>query len=68
MKNLLFAFLIIFTSIQLNAQIVGILDVLLSFAMISTLNNYSKPQLNDSYKIDIKEGRHPVIETQMPIG
>lgn len=54
--------------IQLNAQIVGILDVLLSFATISTLHNYSKPQLNDSYNIDIKQGRHPVIETQMPIG
>ena len=54
--------------IQLNAQVVGILDVLLSFATVSSLHNYTKPQLNDSYKIDIKQGRHPVIETQMPIG
>ena len=54
--------------VQLNAQIVGILDVLLSFATVSGLHNYTRPQLNDSYKIDIKQGRHPVIETQMPIG
>lgn len=54
--------------IQLNAQIVGILDVLLSFATVSMMNNYTKPQLNDSYIIDIKQGRHPVIETQLPIG
>ncbi len=54
--------------IQLNAQVIGILDVLLSFSTVSTINNYSKPQLNDSYVIDIKQGRHPVIETQMPIG
>jgi DNA mismatch repair protein MutS len=54
--------------VQLNAQIVGVLDVLLSFAMVSTMHNYAKPQLNDSYIIDIKQGRHPVLETQMPIG
>jgi len=54
--------------IQLNAQIIGILDVLVSFATISTNNNYVRPILNDSYNIDIKLGRHPVIETQMPPG
>ncbi|MCD4732362.1 MAG: DNA mismatch repair protein MutS, partial [Bacteroidales bacterium] len=54
--------------IQLNAQIVGILDVLLSFSAVSMAQNYIKQQLNDSYLIDIKQGRHPVIETQMPIG
>ncbi|OQX75530.1 MAG: DNA mismatch repair protein MutS [Bacteroidetes bacterium 4484_249] len=54
--------------IQLNAQIIGKLDALLSFAVLAKNNNYVKPELNDSYVIDIKNGRHPVIETQMPIG
>ncbi len=54
--------------IQLNAQIVARLDVLISFAIIAQQNNYTLPLLNDSYVIDIKNGRHPVIETQMPVG
>ena len=54
--------------IQLNAKILATLDVLLSFAEISILNNYVKPELNDSYIIDIKNCRHPVIESHMPDG
>jgi len=54
--------------VQLNAKIIARLDVLISFAVIAQQNNYHKPEINDSYKIDIKKGRHPVIETQMPVG
>jgi len=54
--------------IQLNARIIARLDVLISFAIIAQQNNYTQPQLNDSYIIDIKNGRHPVIETQMQVG
>ena len=54
--------------IQRNAQIIGILDVLSSFADIAHQYNYVKPIINDSYTIKIKNGRHPVIETQMPVG
>ncbi len=54
--------------IQLNARIIGKLDALLSFAFIAHHNNYNKPEINDSYIIEIKNGRHPVIETQMPVG
>ncbi|MCF8297587.1 MAG: DNA mismatch repair protein MutS [Saprospiraceae bacterium] len=54
--------------IQLNANLIAQLDCLLSFATISKKNNYAKPKLNDSNIIDIKGGRHPVIEQQLPIG
>ncbi len=54
--------------IQLNGRIIGKLDVLLSFASVALANNYTKPEINNSYIIDIKNGRHPVIETQMPVG
>jgi DNA mismatch repair protein MutS len=54
--------------IQLNAQVIARIDVLLSFAVSARSNNYVKPEINDSYSLEIKKGRHPVIETQMPIG
>ena len=54
--------------VQLNANLIAQLDCLLSFVTISKKNNYSKPKLNDSNVIDIKGGRHPVIENQLPIG
>lgn len=55
-------------AIQLNANILSQIDCLLSFANISTQNNYHRPEVNDTQIIDIKEGRHPVIEQEMPIG
>jgi len=55
-------------AIQLNALVIARLDCLLSFASLAVENNYCKPELNDSRIIDIKEGRHPVIEQQLPIG
>ncbi|MDL2231232.1 DNA mismatch repair protein MutS [Porphyromonadaceae bacterium OttesenSCG-928-L07] len=54
--------------IQINAQILGAIDTLLSFAEISITNKYCKPQLNESDIINIKDGRHPVIERQLPPG
>ncbi|UEG51800.1 DNA mismatch repair protein MutS [Mucilaginibacter daejeonensis] len=54
--------------IQLNAQLVARLDVLLNFATIAIKNYYVKPQMNDGLVIDIKGGRHPVIEKNLPVG
>ncbi|MCB0477653.1 MAG: DNA mismatch repair protein MutS [Crocinitomicaceae bacterium] len=54
--------------IQHNAQVISILDCLLSFAIVSEENNYCKPSINDTFIIDIKNGRHPVIEKQLETG
>ncbi|MEO6850139.1 MAG: DNA mismatch repair protein MutS, partial [Mucilaginibacter sp.] len=54
--------------IQLNAQLIARLDVLLNFATISIKNYYVKPEINESRVIDIKGGRHPVIEKNLPLG
>ena len=54
--------------IQIDAQIIAQLDVLNCFALLAKENNYVRPQINDGFAIDIKNGRHPVIETQMPLG
>ncbi len=54
--------------VQLNSTLVARLDCLQSFAVISTENNYIRPQLNDSQILSITEGRHPVIEKQLPVG
>ena len=54
--------------IQLNAQLIARLDVLLNFATISIKNYYVKPEINEGRIIDIKGGRHPVIEKNLPPG
>ncbi|MDR2907970.1 MAG: DNA mismatch repair protein MutS [Bacteroidales bacterium] len=54
--------------IQYNAQLLARLDCLLSFAQISKTNHYNRPVLSDGYALNITGGRHPVIETQLPIG
>ncbi len=54
--------------IQYNAQLIARLDCLQSFATVSLNNNYCRPQLSESSVINIKEGRHPVIEAQLPAG
>ncbi|MGN0003697.1 MAG: DNA mismatch repair protein MutS [Sphingobacterium composti] len=54
--------------IQLNAQLIAKLDVLLNFATIAEKNYYTKPEISDSKILDIKGGRHPVIEKNLPIG
>ncbi|MBL7895163.1 MAG: DNA mismatch repair protein MutS [Bacteroidia bacterium] len=53
--------------IQLNAGLVARLDVLSSFAALALENNYVMPQVNEGYAIKITEGRHPVIEKQLPV-
>lgn len=55
-------------AIQLNCNILAQIDCLLSFTKISQDNRYHCPIVNDSKAIDIKQGRHPVIEKNMPIG
>ena len=55
-------------AIQQNATILARLDCLAGFALVSKENNYCRPQLNTGTAIDIKNGRHPVIEKLMPPG
>lgn len=54
--------------IVFNAKCIAYLDVIHGLAHVSKINNYSKPIINDSLKIDIKDGRHPVIEQFLPVG
>jgi DNA mismatch repair protein MutS len=54
--------------IQLNAQLIAQIDCLLSFAELAKYNNYVRPQIDESTDLEIKNGRHPVIEKQLPIG
>ncbi|MDA3942493.1 MAG: DNA mismatch repair protein MutS [Bacteroidetes bacterium] len=53
-------------AVQLNASLIAQLDCILSFAKVSEANNYSIPRIDDSFIIDIHQGRHPVIEQQLP--
>ena len=53
---------------QVNCNMLAQLDCLLSFARVAEENHYVCPEVNDSLVIDIKDGRHPVIEKQLPIG
>lgn len=54
--------------LQADAKLISALDVLRSFAEIAVANDYHRPVVNDSDAIDIREGRHPVIEKQLPPG
>jgi len=54
--------------IQKNAYLISQLDCFVSFSQVAKENNYTLPQINSSFEIDIKEGRHPVIEKQLKIG
>ena len=53
---------------QLDAKVLAQLDCLLGFATAATENNYVCPDINDSLVIDIRQGRHPVIEQNLPVG
>ncbi len=55
-------------AIQLNANLIARLDCLLSFVRVARENRYIRPEVNDSLDIEITEGRHPVIEKQLPPG
>ncbi len=54
--------------VQHNAQLIARLDCLLSFAKVAVKNHYIRPELDESTVLDIRDGRHPVIETQLPVG
>src|SRR5436190_9928244 len=54
--------------VQLNASLLARLDCLQNFAAIASHNNYVRPHINNSKILDIKAGRHPVIEKQLPQG
>jgi len=54
--------------IQKTANIIAQIDVLSAFSVLAIEYNYCRPQINDSFVIDIEEGRHPVIEQQLPPG
>ncbi len=53
--------------VQQNAVLIGQIDCLCSFAHQAVSNNYCKPEIDDSYELEINNGRHPVIEKQLPI-
>ncbi len=55
-------------AIQNNARLIGDIDTYLSFAKLAVQHNYTQPQIDNSFDIDIKDGRHPVIEQQLPDG
>ncbi|MBC9795007.1 DNA mismatch repair protein MutS [Sinomicrobium weinanense] len=54
--------------VQANATLVAQLDCLSGFAQLARENNYTRPQIDDSFELEIKNGRHPVIEKQLPLG
>ncbi|MCL4155622.1 UNVERIFIED_CONTAM: hypothetical protein GTU68_010440 [Idotea baltica] len=54
--------------VQQNAQLIAQLDCLCGFTQLAKENNYVAPEINDSTDIDIRNGRHPVIEKQLPLG
>ena len=55
-------------TVQQNALVISTLDVLSSFATVARKNNYTKPVISEGNELDIKDGRHPVIEQQLPLG
>ncbi|SEP69739.1 DNA mismatch repair protein MutS [Hyunsoonleella jejuensis] len=55
-------------AVQQNAYLIGQLDCLCGFAQLAKDNNYVCPKMDDSFDLDIKDGRHPVIEKQLPLG
>ena len=67
-NDLIFSLVDYIEPIQINSKIVAKLDCLLSFATIAVRNNYCRPGINEGFKLDIKDGRHPVIEKNLPPG
>ena len=54
--------------VQMNANLIAQLDCLCSFTQLAIENKYVCPELDESFELEIKEGRHPVIEKQLPVG
>ncbi|MBI5008113.1 MAG: DNA mismatch repair protein MutS [Bacteroidia bacterium] len=67
-NDLVMALLEYIPPVQLNSSVVARLDCLQSFAAIASENNYVRPELDESKRLEIIEGRHPVIEKQLPVG
>jgi len=67
-NDLVLAILNFIPPIQLDSVLIARLDCLQSFAVVSSENNYVRPVLDDSDRIEISDGRHPVIEKQLPVG
>lgn len=67
-NDLVFALNEYIPAIQINANQIARLDCLLSFANAAALNRYVRPVVDDSTTLDIRQGRHPVIEQQLPVG
>ena len=67
-SNLILSLADYIVPVQTNAAITAKLDVLLSFAALANEYNYIRPEVNNSYVLDIKNGRHPVIEQQLEPG
>nr|WP_319270436.1 DNA mismatch repair protein MutS [uncultured Draconibacterium sp.] len=66
--ELIFALSEYISAIQLNSHILAQIDCLLSYASCATSYKYFRPEVTDATSIEIREGRHPVIEHQLPIG
>ena len=56
------------SQIQQNARILATVDCLLSFSVVAKKNNYCRPKIAETDSLEIKDGRHPVIERQLPVG
>jgi DNA mismatch repair protein MutS len=67
-QELLQQLLLVTQALQANAEVVARLDVLSNFSVIAALYRYNRPVITDTDVLDIKGGRHPVIEQQMPVG
>ena len=67
-QDLVFSMADYIQPIQHNAMLIARLDCLFSFAQTAIENNYVRPEINESFVLDIKNGRHPVIERRLPVG
>ena len=67
-NDLVLALMEFIQPVQRNAQLVAKLDCLFSFATVSQRQKYVKPRIQKGYELNIKNGRHPVIEQQLPLG
>lgn len=67
-RNLVFQVADYIQPVQHNAHIFAQVDCLSAFARLAEKNNYVRPEINEGFSIDIKEGRHPVIEKQLALG
>lgn len=67
-RNICENVLIYIDQLQENSKLIGELDCAVGLSDLSVEDNYTKPILNDSFSIDIKEGRHPIIEKSLPLG